>query len=866
MQPLTLKPCSSLVPLLAILFPLLQLSCWSSWPAQAPLLAIMENRFEAPRPDPLQTDTGRLTRIAHRVIQALEQKTLFKEPKQIHPDQILVGINNRDGAPPNVHHVHADILKSFHNKGFDRTRPATGILVEYRSPEGKAKLLEHNKAFTTGNQYLPPIHDDKVFYGSIAGSHFNLALRILGSGTPSAYGDFKGLTTDDPDLKDVVDNGHKWWILPEDLDAALQQDISHWRNQDQAENQGTCEVEVLQTIMQTIKDLAHSNRQSAASIADIVAKVQRRLPGKIGQSMLQHLTRYVSGFIQTGDQHLVSELIDWHAACVNPRDLVVSAHFFKCIVDETTFAKCPYLRLYMTITQYTNEGSKSQAGGASIAGFLEQSVFAQLAKKKDLVVSVETRIRELRDEKIPILEKSLGKKQALVEFADYMDLVIRCLFNKPWPSSQGAIKMAPLSMGKISIDKIKSIGAIWAQHVDTKHTDLDFAKSSGLCEVAEPTADANEQVSLQNLRTLKRRATDDTPESAGTTFKKGDSVIVSVRMTWKFKVPGRNDYRKDIRIGHKGTVEDIPDSGGNYVIIKVLVDLPGNKKPTEVKRKVPHTNITLEADWNLMQCGVGVEDPEPKKTQEDNGDAGPSGTISNNSVFKFLLDQGSSDSGSSSSTCVKVETQWTKLLGDADTLCQAFWLKSKVGLLLETLHEYLPTYSEKDLVVAHRKLEESGAFTTEVWTRRDFAANEILLAPFSSQLKDTHITKAANATLGIPKHGRGSCPGFENLALDGRTRSTMAKQGTIDNPDELTGSLFWLITRTSKGSEANLVKESIGGEIYTNLKLPSSIKKARKEQGKSDWPTHEVPTIPILVNKKPIKKHVLLAVFLEKGG
>ena len=155
----------------------------------------------------------------------------------------------------------------------------------------------------------------------------------------------------------------------------------------------------------------------------------------------------------------------------------------------------------------------------------------------------------------------------------------------------------------------------------------------------------------------------------------------------------------------------------------------------------------LEADWNLMQCGVGVEDPEPKKTQEDNGDAGSSGTISNNSVFKFLLDQGSSDSGSSSSTCVKVETQWTKLLGDADTLCQAFWLKSKGGLLLEPLHEYLPTYSEKDLVVAHRKLEESGAFTTEVWTRRDFAANEILLAPFSSQLKDTHITKAANATL-----------------------------------------------------------------------------------------------------------------------
>ena len=860
LEPLALKPCSSVasVCLLPFLSPILAFLLLLAF--LSPLLAIMENKFEAPKTG-ADTDPGKLTRLAHRVIQTLEQKTLFKEPKQIPPDQILVGLNNRDGAPPNVHHVHADILKCFLLKGFDRTRPATGILVEYRSPEGKAKLLEHNKAFTRGSQYLPPIHDDRVLYGSIASSHFNLALRILGSGTPSAYGDFKGLTAEDPTLKDFVDNGHKWWILPEDLNEALQSDISHWRNQDQAENQGTCEVEVLQTIMQSIKELARLQRSSVA-IQDIVAKVQRRLPGKIAVQMLQNLARYFCGFLHTGDQHLVGELIDWHAANVNPRDLVVSSGFFKCIVDEATFSKCPYLRFYMTLTQYTQEGARSQAGGPSIAGFLEHQVIAQLAKKKDLVLTIETKMRELRDEKIPILEKSLGKKQALVEFSFYMDLVIRCLLNKPWPSSQGAIKMTGTPMGKITIEKISSIGAIWAKHVDTKHTDLDFARSSGLCEVAEPTSEATEQVSLQNLRTLKRRATDDIPDSAGTSFKKGDIVVVCVRMTWAIPVPGKKDYRKDIRVGHKGTIEDIPDSSGNHVIIKVLVELPAPLKSKEITHKVSHTNIMLEADWNLKQGGV-EGDPEPQKTQEDKGDAVSSGSISKKGVFSFLLDQGSSDSGSSSSTSVKVESGWTKLLSDADPLCKAFWVKSKIGLLLETLHEYLPTYNDKDFVVAHRKLE-SGAFKTEVWTRRDFEANEILLAPFSSQLKETHLTKAANAPLGIPKHGRGSSPGDEHFALDGRTRAIMAKQGSIDNMEDLTGSLFWLITRTSNASQANLVYESIGGEISMNLKLPSSMKRARKEQGKSDWSSHEVPTVPILVNKKAINKHVLLAVFLEK--
>ena len=62
---------------------------------------------------------------------------------------------NRDGAPPNVQHIHFKILKGFLEKGFDRTRPAVGICVKYLSEQGKKDLLEHNHRFTRGNKLLP---------------------------------------------------------------------------------------------------------------------------------------------------------------------------------------------------------------------------------------------------------------------------------------------------------------------------------------------------------------------------------------------------------------------------------------------------------------------------------------------------------------------------------------------------------------------------------------------------------------------------------------------------------------------------------------------------------------------------------------
>ena len=78
-------------------------------------------------------------KLAQRVEDTLTNEILFHEPKQLDPCLILVSPLNRDGAPPNVQHIHFKILE----EGFDRTRPAVGICVKYLSEQGKKdnKLL-----------------------------------------------------------------------------------------------------------------------------------------------------------------------------------------------------------------------------------------------------------------------------------------------------------------------------------------------------------------------------------------------------------------------------------------------------------------------------------------------------------------------------------------------------------------------------------------------------------------------------------------------------------------------------------------------------------------------------------------------------
>ena len=166
--------------------------------------------------------------------ETLTTESFYPDSKQIDPNLVLVSPLNRLGASPNVQHVHSGILKPFQKNSYDRTRPAIGICAAYRSEQGMKKLLEHNRRFSHGNKLLPQITEGNSapLHGSLACTHLNLAFRAIKNGTPSPTGALDTLMSC-PTLKEVVLNGHRWWVLPETVAPERQIDISLWRNQDQ---------------------------------------------------------------------------------------------------------------------------------------------------------------------------------------------------------------------------------------------------------------------------------------------------------------------------------------------------------------------------------------------------------------------------------------------------------------------------------------------------------------------------------------------------------------------------------------------------------------------------------------------------------
>ena len=746
-------------------------------------MASAADRFQAPNPT-ASVDQGKLKKLAQRVEETLSTETLYPEPKQLDPNVALVSPLNRLGASPNVHHVHYGILKSFQKNSYDRTRPAIGICVEYRSEQGMKKLMEHNRRFSQGNKLLPQIPEGNSapLYGSLACTHLNLAFRAIKNGTPSPIGALDTLMSCQA-LKEVVLNGHRWWVLPETVAPERQIDISLWRNQDQNENQQTHELEVLQTIKFAAESFLKTGKDKV-SLGDLVAAAQKRNPAKISPTTWLTLGKYYIGFLENGVVDLIEDLHEYHSNTVDPRELCVSMSFFGLLDAEPALKKCPQVRHYLVCTQYTNENEKAQVGGPSVSLFLENAQITALCKKPDVVHKLEKAFRDLKTWYLPHLEKALGPRVARLEITVYMTLLIRCLFCKAWPQLEPRVT---LPVGKFSEEKIQALGVHWAKVMDLKHPPLGFAQAVGLQDEVKDDPMIQQEVDLDNLRSL-RKTNSNGPEPEAPKFKAGDEVTLVRRMSWNVPLKGKPKFRKDVPEGLEGVVEGWADPEMRSVLVKVNLTLEG--KEVSITQAVSTRNLKLKGDILPSKAEEASEVSCGSKLG-----AGLASSEEHHKDLKHVL-------GDAAPADVKVEDKWKSLLADGDELNKCMWLRSNIGTGLQALFELLPKYSDKDFIMVNRKTDK-GLWKSELWTKRDFEPLEIQLAPFSSQIKDTHLMATAHAVVTLPKHGRGSHPTNGSFALDGRSRNMIARIGVVDK-EEHHGSLFWVITRTSETKEVNL--------------------------------------------------------------
>ena len=163
---------------------------------------------------------------------------------------------------------------------------------------------------------------------------------------------------------------------------------------DQNENQVSHEMEILQGIKNTAETL--SVRQSRITQGDLLSAAQRRNPAKLSLKTMQVLTRVYIGFLENGVPEFVQELVDFHSENVDPKELTVSTAWIENLVTEQSLLKCPHTCVALWECQYTLEKVRQQSSGPSVAAFLEPASLLSLAKKPDLLKTIEQAIRDLR--------------------------------------------------------------------------------------------------------------------------------------------------------------------------------------------------------------------------------------------------------------------------------------------------------------------------------------------------------------------------------------------------------------------------------------------------------------------------------------
>ena len=284
------------------------------------------------------------------------------ETLELAPHQVGVHPENRGGADPNVQVLQNKILASFHKDGYDPSRHLPPIVVRCSSESKKAALLASNKRFTEGRPGLPPIDEKRMEYGTIAGSHLTLALRCVESDAPCWSSGFgaKKLIDKQPNLKLASTRGLKYWVLKEDTPLEVIQAISSWRNQDQNVNQAFHEMELMVLIDRHTSTEVKNSSDGKVSLATVTALVTREAPLRLSDKLVQGQARFVLQFYKERRGDLIKELCSWHAANVDPAELVLLPSVYETLGNAGKFESlenAPLTRLYLAIASYTAENA-----------------------------------------------------------------------------------------------------------------------------------------------------------------------------------------------------------------------------------------------------------------------------------------------------------------------------------------------------------------------------------------------------------------------------------------------------------------------------------------------------------------------------
>ena len=803
--------------------------------------------FESALNRPLASveDPSKSALLADRVRGALT-KSLYPEPRRIAPGDIGISPLNRLFS---VHQVHNAILSSFVNEGFDPDRPHVGICCEVRDPVAREALERYNVNMSSQSPLMPIVEPGRIQYEGLANTHFNVALRLVQKAAYSPAGDLSKLKEERPSLAHTATEGHKWIVLPESLAESLKKDISAWRNDDQNKNQPLTDAEMIRMALVSVhaflgKDDGHRRQ---LPLHQIVSHASHQTPLRVPPAVIAASCKFVCGMAACGALPLVQEFLQFWTSTVDPKTIAVSHQFFEAMSKTKPLEPTPFLRLHMTMAMYCAEGVVVKAPPSPHqAGLLSKRDMETLEKKdaSPLVPLAESALQNLHEVYRPLLASQLPAHSVRSEVVCIGSLIVRLLFGKPLDSEQfvksgdaSTWLKSPVTTGKVTQDKLNAVQGWWAAHIEEQYPSLNFARDSGLhlylpavaLEVGEvfeiPAASSSAAPEAPRPQPL---VLDLSPEEKAE-FRVGQALHLAHRITINLPLPQNPDYRRDLKEGAEVHVTSLAD--------------PQDRSRVEIKACIVHQGVAHEVVTWVDRSRLRVPESEDSGSQEQDQDGTEDNPFFPGEILK------SNDFGNEVSLVRNFET----LIDSHTPAANLASLKAQAIFAMRAILDVTPPLEEGlDVLVVHRS-NASGAKRTEVWTARGFEPLEIMIAPWSTEIKERLYTHNQSVSLRVPE---GSVPGNRVLAIDGRGQGHLEHPVSADKGPGVLGNLFWVIPRTSERKLANLTLEyshvQAANSSALQVVLPGGKTRKVKLGAKS------LPHIPMLTNKKAVPKNTML--------
>ena len=448
-------------------------------------------------------------------------------------------------------------------------------------------------------------------------------------------------------------------------------------------------------------------------------------------------------------------------------------------------------------------------------------------------------LRTSLDKLLPLVSNVAGANHAADLVTNLLVTGVRLFFAKKLTTASLWTLPKGFATGKPNESKLDALLEAWARHVQKSFPDSSLIADLGF--KAEANLDVEGEEFTFDCSPEKNALPAGSSSSAPLPkFQTGDIVALLRRSSWPCPTKANIEHRKDINVGAQLKVMGVDTASGLPLVQATVTD---NGAPRFLVHTVKSSDLQ-HYDAYLKEKALKDGETAVKAPHAPEKQLTPKGFDWLNAHIK-----------EENRTSVSV-VDWKKFMAQGSVPDALVDLQSEAIFAMNMLRQSAPQYTEKDLVVAHRSSEKADApHTVEVWTNRAFKAFELVLVPYTHEIKSHYYTRMRSVIVRTSNAVKTSVGG-KTLAVDGRVRSDFVEPVAPQHSDEKAkdrriGSLFFCVQRTQKKKESNLILSYIKPHLNLSVTWPNKTKAQTTQLS-------DIVEIPIFTNPSAIPEHTHL--------